>query len=258
MSSKNDWNSSYTEREIHNLSLLRSYQDTTSISSDTSGSLPSTPKEELSIVTTCKWNGCYKDQGSFDNLIKHLYNIHIGNIKSIYICEWDNCPLKGITHMSRSSFIIHLKFHIEEKSFSCTIPECGKSFIHLNSLKKHMKIIHNLNFLCSSTFNSYIQNPYLQNQLITNKNIENFYLKNEDTHFDDKEFVQNNHDKLIEWSEDEVAMSFYDLSNFLKRKLLWIKEENQKLKKRLHRAQNKCKKYYIQKERKDKALAIIR
>ncbi|KAG4305113.1 hypothetical protein PORY_001283 [Pneumocystis oryctolagi] len=248
-----NWNLFNSDDEKQNLSISKFCQDTISISSDTSGSLSDAPKKPP-IVTICKWNGCLKDQGSLNNLVDHLY---YENIKSIYICEWDNCSLKGTVQMSRSSFIVHLKSHIGRNFFFCTVPECNKSFIRSDSLKKHMKVIHDLDFSYTSTFNSHIQNSYLRTLFAKNQNIEISNLDNKCSN--DKKSDESDQDKLSEWSEDEIGIPFYDLLKLLKQKLFWIKEENQKLKNQLYKAQKGAlEKLLIKSLGKDNALTIIR
>ncbi|KAG4302053.1 hypothetical protein PCK1_001728 [Pneumocystis canis] len=248
MSLKNDWKLFGTDGENLNSSVSKSYQDSTSISSDTSGSLLGRLKEESLTTTVCKWNGCFEDQGSLSNLIHHLYHVHIVNIGSVYICQWDGCSRKGITYISRFAFVMHLRSHTGGKSFFCRVPECNKSFLRFDSLIKHTKVVHDLNFLHSSTFSSFIQDSYVKPQFIVNKDIEDPYMKEKGKSFDNKKSFESDQNDLSDWSEDEIGMSFYDLSKFLKQKLCWIKEENQVLKNKLFRIQNKCKKYYIQKE----------
>ncbi|QSL64813.1 hypothetical protein MERGE_002115 [Pneumocystis wakefieldiae] len=219
---------------IQDLSVSKTYQDNcSSISSDT---------------TVCKWNKCFKDQGSPENLINHLYYVHIENSKATYICKWDHCSQKRIIPMSRFALFVHLRSHIGEKPFFCRIPECHKFFARFDNLENHMKIVHDLDFISSSTLNSHVQNPYSETHFTLDKNIQNFFLKNQAKYICNKEFTENNQDELTDFLEEESVMSFCDLSKLLKQKLHWIKEENLRLKSALHMAHKRCKRYYIQKE----------
>ncbi|EMR11847.1 hypothetical protein PNEG_00269 [Pneumocystis murina B123] len=248
-SSKNGLSLFDSQSSIQNSSVSKTYQDNcSSISSDTSGSLPDVPREKSSIAAVCKWNRCFKDQGSLENLVNHLYYVHIGNTRTTYICEWDHCSRKKIVPMSRFALFVHLRSHIGEKLFFCRVPECQKLFARFDNLENHMKIVHYLDFISSSTLSSHIQNPYSETHFISNKDVQNFLLKNEAKYFCNKEFTENSQDESTDFLEEESVMSFYDLSKLLKQKLHWIKEKNQRLKSELHRAQKRCKRYYIQKE----------
>ncbi|KTW29162.1 hypothetical protein T552_01119 [Pneumocystis carinii B80] len=234
---------------IQNSSVSKSYQDNcSSVSSDTSESLPDAPKKKSSITAVCKWDRCFKNQGNLENLVNHLYYVHIGNAKATYVCEWDHCSQKRIIPMSRFALFVHLRSHIGEKPFFCRVPECQRLFARFDNLENHMKIVHDLDFTTSSTLSSHIQNPYSETHFISNKHVQNFHLKDETKNFCNKEFTENNQDESTDFLEEESMLSFYDLSKLLKQKLHWIKEENQRLKTGLHRAQKKCKRYYIQKE----------
>ncbi|KAG5440917.1 hypothetical protein PCK2_000072 [Pneumocystis canis] len=206
MSLKNDWKVSGTDGENLNLSVSKCYQDNTSISSDTSESLRGRLKEESLIATACKWNGCFEDQGNLSNLIHHLYHVHIGNIGSIYMCQWDSCSRKGMAYMSRFAFVMHLRSHTGGKSFSCRVPECNKSFLRSDNLIKHMGVVHDLNFLHSSTLGSFIQDSYLETQFTINKDIEDPYIKDKDKNFDNKKLSESDQNDLSDWSEDEVGI----------------------------------------------------
>lgn len=105
-----------------------------SISSDTSGSLPNSPSatnaqtdEELhEQVTECLWDGCaVGDLGNMDRLVEHLHNKHIeGNRQKEkgYTCEWTECQRKGMPHASAYALKSHMRSHTREKPFYCALP----------------------------------------------------------------------------------------------------------------------------------------
>ncbi|KAF3932272.1 hypothetical protein ABW19_dt0203964 [Dactylella cylindrospora] len=115
------------------------------ISSDTSGSVPGTPREDDEHgeqVTVCRWEGCEKDMGNMDDLVKHIHDEHIGTRRAKYACEWDDCTRKGMAHASGYALKAHMRSHTREKPFYCTLPECDRSFTRSDALAKHMRTVH--------------------------------------------------------------------------------------------------------------------
>ncbi|KAJ6259035.1 hypothetical protein Dda_5931 [Drechslerella dactyloides] len=115
------------------------------ISSDTSGSVPGTPREDDEHgeqVTVCRWEGCDKDLGNMDDLVKHIHDEHIGTRRAKYACEWDDCTRKGMSHASGYALKAHMRSHTREKPFYCTLPECDRSFTRSDALAKHMRTVH--------------------------------------------------------------------------------------------------------------------
>jgi hypothetical protein len=93
---------------------------------------------------TCMWDDCAKVFTDLQLLIDHLHNDHIGVHRSTYTCEWSTCGRRGITQTSRFALISHLRSHTGEKPFTCTRPECDKSFTRSDALAKHMRLQHNI------------------------------------------------------------------------------------------------------------------
>lgn len=104
-----------------------------SISSDTSGSLPNSPSANAQVdeelheqVTECLWDGCpVGDLGNMDRLVEHLHNKHIeGNRQKEkgYTCEWTECSRKGMSHASGYALKAHMRSHTREKPFYCALP----------------------------------------------------------------------------------------------------------------------------------------
>ena len=61
------------------------------------------------------------------------------------------CPECKKRFTKKSRMESHLRTHSNESKFSCSIEGCGKSFTQNQSLRQHMKQIHNLQFTSTST-----------------------------------------------------------------------------------------------------------
>ena len=101
------------------------------ISSDTSGSIPSspwasgaTPEDDVhEQVTVCKWLGCEAgDLGNMDILVQHIHDDHIGVRQKKYACEWEGCSRLGMNHASGYALRAHMRSHTREKPFFCALP----------------------------------------------------------------------------------------------------------------------------------------
>jgi hypothetical protein len=142
---------------------------TGSISSDSSGSVPTSPSfahlgpthplssayaaaqanpdnPELGDyvqVTRCMWEGCPSaEQGNMDNLVAHINDVHIVPRQKKYYCEWEGCSRKGQPHTSAYALKAHMRSHTKEKPFMCALPECDRSFTRSDALAKHMRTVH--------------------------------------------------------------------------------------------------------------------
>jgi len=140
-----------------------------SISSDSSGSVPTSPSfahlgptHPLSTayaaaqanpenpdlgdymqVTRCLWKDCpTPEQGNMDNLVAHINDFHIVPRQKKYFCEWEDCGRKAATHTSAYALKAHMRSHTKEKPFLCQLPECDRSFTRSDALAKHMRTVH--------------------------------------------------------------------------------------------------------------------
>lgn len=149
------------------------YTAFSSISSDTSGSIPSSPvlqprfEDDDPIheqVTRCVWDGCPGgDFGNMDKLVEHIHDAHIEGRQKRYTCEWEDCTRKSLPHASAYALKSHMRSHTREKPFYCVLPgkstartnclnyhicadsaliECDRSFTRSDALAKHMRTVH--------------------------------------------------------------------------------------------------------------------
>ena len=107
--------------------------DPSEISSDTEGSVPSSPwasglvqeddREIHEQVTVCKWKDCLAgDLGDMDALVQHIQDDHIGIRQKKYSCEWEGCNRQGSNHASGYALRAHMRSHTRQKPFFCTLP----------------------------------------------------------------------------------------------------------------------------------------
>lgn len=129
----------------------------TSISSDTSGSLTSSPSKLALLgagpdddytgrgddqVTVCRWEGCDAgDLGNQDALVGHIRAMHVGGRQKKYYCEWIDCVRKGQTHASGYALRAHMRSHTKEKPFFCTLPGELAGFFSKRKKKKLTRYI---------------------------------------------------------------------------------------------------------------------
>ncbi|KAJ9651030.1 hypothetical protein H2198_009682 [Neophaeococcomyces mojaviensis] len=140
-----------------------------SISSDTSGSVPTSPSfahlgpthplstayaaaqanpndpesADYTQVTRCQWTNCAEpEQGNMDNLVQHINDAHIPPRQKKYFCEWEGCTRKSMPHTSAYALKAHMRSHTKEKPFMCQVPECDRSFTRSDALAKHMRTVH--------------------------------------------------------------------------------------------------------------------
>lgn len=140
-----------------------------SVSSDSSGSVPTSPSfanlgpthplstayaaaqanpndpesADYTQVTKCQWTNCPEpEQGNMDNLVSHITDVHIPPRQKKYFCEWEGCTRKSMPHTSAYALKAHMRSHTKEKPFMCQVPECDRSFTRSDALAKHMRTVH--------------------------------------------------------------------------------------------------------------------
>lgn len=105
-------------------------EDGLSISTDTSGEVPSSPSnlrldddDNLEQVTVCSWVGCSAgDLGNMDRLVQHIHDEHVETRTKKYTCEWVDCSRRSMPHASAYALKAHMRSHTREKPFYCALP----------------------------------------------------------------------------------------------------------------------------------------
>ncbi|KAG5652663.1 hypothetical protein H0H81_004155 [Sphagnurus paluster] len=100
--------------------------------------------EDSEDSVTCLWDDCKRVFTHLPTFIKHIHDDHIGVHKSNYTCEWETCQRRGLAQTSRFALISHIRSHTGEKPFTCTLPECDRSFTRSDALAKHLRTQHNI------------------------------------------------------------------------------------------------------------------
>ncbi|EGN97436.1 hypothetical protein SERLA73DRAFT_184144 [Serpula lacrymans var. lacrymans S7.3] len=101
-------------------------------------------EDQEADTVTCLWDDCGIIFTHLPTLIDHIHHEHIGVHKSNYTCEWSTCSRRGLAQTSRFALISHIRSHTGEKPFTCSRPECDKSFTRSDALAKHMRLQHNM------------------------------------------------------------------------------------------------------------------
>ncbi|KAF3918554.1 hypothetical protein ABW21_db0209280 [Orbilia brochopaga] len=245
------------------------------ISSDTSGSVPGTPREDDEHgeqVTVCRWEGCDKDLGNMDDLVKHIHDEHIGTRRAKYACEWDDCTRKGMSHASGYALKAHMRSHTREKPFYCTLPECDRSFTRSDALAKHMRTVHETEALRPSDPipKSHPNHPlnlsaHLHDHIDHDKDDEYSSLSPSPQPLSDEEDdgggIGSNglsgsskekgalyYDPEDGFDPDEAKLPPTELYKLLRRKLVWAQEETSLLETQKKKLEEKRRQAWVKKE----------
>jgi len=212
--------------------------DSSSISSDTYGSAPGSPRDDEDFVeqkTKCLWEECGSERRTLEDLVRHLHEDHIGSRKPKYTCLWVDCPRKGMNQTSRFALVAHLRSHTGEKPFYCSVPECDRSFTRSDALAKHMRTVHETEALRPSdpVPKSHPSHPQSTASIGRVKEVSNSTLN--------ENGQDNGADRLVTRNAVEEC-------KYLKRKLTWAQEQQGELNATLEWVEIQRKRSMVKKE----------
>jgi hypothetical protein len=253
------------------------------ISSDTSGSAPSSPvaapalvmdDDNTEQVTICRWRKCEAgDLKNTDALVQHIREEHIDNLNTKikkYMCEWDGCSRQDNPITTAYALKSHMRGHTREKPFYCALPgeqllsicclrlmlssiECDKFFNRSDALTKHLRTVHETETLRQADPPPRINPPASskpQKLKLTFKKghaSENGLEGDEDTIPEDGDGVFS-YPTDIKFTEEEQAMSPDQLFKLLRRQIYWSEQEGERLKKECTDLEAVLKKEWLSKE----------
>ncbi|KAH8910748.1 hypothetical protein BR93DRAFT_287577 [Coniochaeta sp. PMI_546] len=243
------------------------------VSSDTSGSVPSSPihtrpddNEFEEQVTVCAWEGCKAgDMGNMDRLVEHIHNEHIEHRQKKYTCEWIGCPRKSMPHASGYALKAHMRSHTREKPFYCYLPECDRAFTRSDALAKHMRTVHETEALRpSDPVPKSMQAPGAGGGPAGKSSKVKIVLKTQASHaagrddMDDSSANDENGSSPIQeftpltqdqgFTQKELSMPLERLHNVCRLQLRWAEEENGELMKECKRWEEEYKRQWLEKE----------
>lgn len=226
-------------------------EDPGDISSDTSGSIPASElgaidDDHHEQVTICRWEGCLAgDLGNMDELVQHIHNDHISPRQKKWTCQWVGCQRQGSEHASGYALRGHMRSHTKEKPFICFLPECDRSFTRSDALAKHLRTVHETDNLKPSDpvpkGHSSMQKPQRLKLVFNSKPPASETTEALSSPYpnDVKPDVVDQDDDAtlprtgspspmpddLNWTEEELKMSPYDLFRKLRREVHWLEHD---------------------------------
>ncbi|SAL99890.1 hypothetical protein [Absidia glauca] len=114
----------------------------------------------------CRWDACDTVTSTLEQLTDHLYRIHVGRGKASYYCGWTGCARHDKPFTKRHKMHNHLRTHTGERPFVCRTPGCHKRFSRPDSLSTHQKTHSNVRpFVCAECGKSYFHARSLRKHL---------------------------------------------------------------------------------------------
>lgn len=85
-----------------------------------------------------------------------------------------HCTICTQSFFTTSHLKAHVKIHLKDESYKCELPECGKTFIHLSSYKKHQAFHSGIkNHQCAVCLRNFSQVCHLREHLKIHSNERN-------------------------------------------------------------------------------------
>ncbi|KAI5780481.1 hypothetical protein EDC01DRAFT_620630 [Geopyxis carbonaria] len=230
--------------------------DFSDVSSDTSGSVPGSPgaadlhdDDHAEQVTLCRWDGCARDRGNMDALVRHIHDDHIGTRKATYACQWDDCSRKGMAHASGYALRAHMRSHTKEKPFYCSLPECDRSFTRSDALAKHMRTVHETEALRPSDPIPKSHPNHPQNHAPTSRS-RNAHagVKRERSDYDSGDDDDEDYAREDGFTRAEARMAPKELLRLLRQKQAWAEQEAEELRETLAVLGRRRREAWIKKE----------
>ncbi|KAI8100117.1 uncharacterized protein BX664DRAFT_322913 [Halteromyces radiatus] len=114
----------------------------------------------------CRWDSCDTVTSTLEQLTDHLHRVHVGRGKATYYCGWTGCARHDKPFTKRHKMHNHLRTHTGERPFVCRTAGCQKRFSRPDSLSTHQKTHSNVRpFVCADCGKSYFHARSLRKHL---------------------------------------------------------------------------------------------